>query len=145
MTVVDNTVTAAAGYYAEATSKDVPVTVLDNTIITGQSFEETSGDYGWKSIVNIPKGFHNAQTIEKTFSEIFPAPTTPGTAAQVLLGYQFYDKDGIVVTGTMPNNGAAGTTISTQGGTYTIPAGYHNGSGVVTASLPVYDGTVQVS
>jgi hypothetical protein len=34
----------------------------------------------------------------------------------------------------MPNNGATGGTISTQGGTYTIPAGYTSG-GTVTASI----------
>lgn len=36
----------------------------------------------------------------------------------------------------MPDNGATGTTITTQGGTYSIPAGYTSG-GTVTASLPV--------
>lgn len=35
----------------------------------------------------------------------------------------------------MPNNGATGGTITTQGGTYTIPAGYTSG-GTVTANLP---------
>ena len=35
----------------------------------------------------------------------------------------------------MPNRGAVTNTITTQGGSYTIPAGYHNGSGKVTASF----------
>ena len=34
----------------------------------------------------------------------------------------------------MANNGATGGTITTQGGTYTIPAGYTSG-GTVTASI----------
>ena len=32
----------------------------------------------------------------------------------------------------MPNNGAVTGSITTSGGSYTIPAGYHNGSGKVT-------------
>lgn len=108
---------------------------LTNSIISGTSYEEATGDYAWKSTVTIPAGYHTAQTLEKNFSTIFPAPDTPGTAGNVLLGYQFYDKDGKLVTGTMANNGAVTPTISTQGGTYTVPAGYHNGSGVITASL----------
>lgn len=38
-------------------------------------------------------------------------------------------------TGTMPNNGAVSGSITTNGGTYTIPKGYHNGSGTVTANI----------
>jgi hypothetical protein len=35
------------------------------------------------------------------------------------------------VTGTMPNNGAVTGTIKTKDGKYTIPKGYHDGSGTV--------------
>ena len=41
--------------------------------------------------------------------------------------------NGNKITGNMANKGAVSGTIS-PGGTYTIPAGYHNGSGKVTAS-----------
>ena len=54
------------------------------------------------------------------------------TAADVLSGKTFSNDDG-EATGTMINNGAVSTTI-TQGGSYTIPAGYHNGSGKVSAT-----------
>ncbi|MEL7622756.1 MAG: hypothetical protein AAGU12_04120 [Clostridiales bacterium] len=43
--------------------------------------------------------------------------------------------NGAKVTGAMANRGAITQTISTQGGQYTVPAGYHNGSGKVTASF----------
>lgn len=36
--------------------------------------------------------------------------------------------------GTMPNRGAVTNTIAEQNGSYTIPAGYHNGGGKVTAT-----------
>lgn len=38
---------------------------------------------------------------------------------------------GTQLTGTMPNNGAVAGTISTVGGEYTVPIGYHDGSGKV--------------
>lgn len=38
---------------------------------------------------------------------------------------------GTQLTGTMPNNGAVTGTISTVGGEYTVPIGYHDGSGKV--------------
>jgi hypothetical protein len=51
-----------------------------------------------------------------------------------LSGKTFY-QGGAKKTGTMPNRGAVTNTITTQGGQYTIPSGYHNGSGKVTASF----------
>lgn len=55
------------------------------------------------------------------------------TAADVLTGKTFSGAVGSGVSGTMPNNGAvSGTATPSQ--PYTIPAGYHNGSGVVIAS-----------
>ena len=53
------------------------------------------------------------------------------TAADVLTGKTFSGAVGSGVSGTMPNNGAVTQTVS-AGQSYTIPAGYHNGSGTVT-------------
>lgn len=52
-------------------------------------------------------------------------------AAEVLKGKTAYVK-GSKVTGTMPNNGAVKGTISTVAGAYTVPQGYHDGSGKVS-------------
>lgn len=41
---------------------------------------------------------------------------------------------GTALTGTMANNGAVTGTISTVAGTYTVPAGYHDGTGKVSIS-----------
>lgn len=61
-------------------------------------------------------------------------PTGDAVAADVLTGKTFSNADGIGKTGTMPNNGAvSGTATPSQ--PYTIPAGYHNGSGTVTAAI----------
>ena len=53
------------------------------------------------------------------------------TANQILSGRTAWVK-GQKVTGTMPNRGAVTQTLN-AGGSYTIPEGYHNGSGKVTA------------
>ena len=55
-------------------------------------------------------------------------------AADLLAGKTATTDNGPIV-GTMPNRGAVTNTITTQGGSYTIPAGYHNGSGKVTANF----------
>lgn len=55
------------------------------------------------------------------------------TAAQVLTGYTFTNASSIGASGTMPNNGAVSQSLNC-GGSYTIPAGYHSGSGKVTAN-----------
>lgn len=54
------------------------------------------------------------------------------TAADVLTGKTFSGAVGSGVAGTMPNNGAVTQTLA-AGASYTIPEGYHNGSGTVTA------------
>ena len=55
------------------------------------------------------------------------------TAAEILSGKTAHAR-GAKITGTMANRGAVTGTISTKAGSYTIPAGYHNGSGNVSIS-----------
>ena len=55
------------------------------------------------------------------------------TAAQVLSGRTFSTSSLSNETGTMANRGAVTSSLN-AGGSYTIPAGYHNGSGKVTAN-----------
>ncbi len=55
------------------------------------------------------------------------------TASQVLTGYTFTNASSVGASGTMANNGAISQTLN-AGGSYTIPSGYHNGSGKVIAN-----------
>lgn len=52
------------------------------------------------------------------------------TAAEILSGKTAYNK-GVKVTGTMKNNGAVAGSIDAADGQYTVPQGYHDGSGKV--------------
>ena len=61
--------------------------------------------------------------------------TSDATAAvaEILNGKTVYAR-GAKITGTMPNNGAVSGNISTKAGAYTVPQGYHDGSGKVAIS-----------
>lgn len=56
------------------------------------------------------------------------------TAAEsdVLSGKKFYAKDKIIKEGRMPNRGSWGTSLS-PGGVATVPSGFHDGGGRVSA------------
>lgn len=56
-------------------------------------------------------------------------------AGDVLTGKVVVDANGNSIAGTMPNNGAVNQPLAING-IYTIPAGYHNGSGKITQSIP---------
>lgn len=55
------------------------------------------------------------------------------TAAQVLAGHTFTNASSVGASGTMANQGAVSQRLDC-GVSYTIPAGYHNGSGTVIAN-----------
>jgi len=99
----------------------------------------------------VPAGYHNgsgkvtANITNLTAANIKSGVTVGGiegtftsdataTAAQILSGQTAY-VNGSKVTGSMANRGAVNQTLTSQGQSYTVPAGYHNGSGKVTANI----------
>lgn len=56
-------------------------------------------------------------------------------AGDVLSGKVIVDADGTEVTGTMANNGAVAESLDTTKTSYTVPAGYHDGTGTVAITL----------
>lgn len=66
--------------------------------------------------------------------------TTAG-AGDVLTSKVFTAKDGTVTTGTMVNNGAVNKTLDVNTATYTVPAGYHDGTGSVQISTETKSAT----
>ena len=83
---------------------------------------------------NLLKGYtaHGADGEPLVGTCTFDADTQDATAAdaEILSGKTAYVK-GVKKTGTMKNNGAVSGTISKKDGQYTVPQGYHDGSGKV--------------
>ena len=79
--------------------------------------------------------FHDKSGAPVTGTNTFDSDTSEDTAAvaEILAGKTAHAR-GALLTGTMPNNGAVSGSISTKAGQYTIPQGYHDGSGKVSIS-----------
>lgn len=85
-----------------------------------QSIAPDAGYYGLSGVTigAIPDNFQDV------------SPVTAG-AGDVLANKVIVNADGETVAGTMPNNGAVNKTLDTATKSYTVPAGYHNGTGKV--------------
>lgn len=75
---------------------------------------------------------HGADGAPITGSCTYDADTSDANAlaAEILASKTAY-VNGVKVTGSMTNRGAVSGVISTVAGTYTVPQGYHDGSGTV--------------
>lgn len=78
---------------------------------------------------------HDRSGTQITGTCTFNADTSDATAsADEILSGQIAYANGNKITGTMANNGGVTGTISTKAGQYTVPEGYHDGSGKVSIS-----------
>lgn len=86
-----------------------------------QSVTSDNGYYGLSSVTVNP--------IPDNYQDV---SDTTAVADDVLATKIFVAADGTITAGTMPNNGAiSGTINGLDVTTYTIPRGYHSGTGVV--------------
>lgn len=76
---------------------------------------------------------HDASGAQITGANTYDANTHDATAgaAEILTGKTAYVR-GAKITGSMKNNGGVTGTIATKAGQYTIPQGFHDGSGKVS-------------
>lgn len=85
-----------------------------------QSITPDSGYYGLSAVTvaAIPAAYQDVSS-------------TTAAAADVLATKVFTAKDGTLTTGTMTNNGAVSKTLDATTTSYTVPKGYHSGTGTV--------------
>ena len=89
-----------------------------------QSITPDAGYYGLSDVTVAP--------IPDAYQDVSGVTAAAG---DVLTGKVFVTSGGAVTTGTMANNGAVNQTLTATSITYTIPKGYHNGSGKVQIVL----------
>lgn len=91
-----------------------------------QNITPDNGYYGLSdvTVAAIPEAYQNVSSVTATASDVL--------ATKIIV-----TSDGTVTTGTMPNNGAVSKTLdaTTSNQSYTVPAGYHNGTGKVQIVL----------
>lgn len=105
---------------------------INKVVYGGNTLIDLTGDDVQASDVLSGKKFHLPSGEAGTGTCAYDADTSDATAvaAEILTGKTAY-KNGSMLTGTMPNRGAVAGTIDTKAGQYTVPQGYHDGSGKV--------------
>ena len=102
-------------------------------IYGGETLIDLTQDDVIASDVAAGKKFHLPSGAPATGTNTYDADTSDATAvASEILNSKTAYKNGAKLTGTMPNRGAVTGTITTLAGEYTIPQGYHDGSGKVS-------------
>lgn len=108
---------------------------INKVIFGGDTLIDLTGDTATASDVLTGKKFHDKSGASVTGTCAFDADTSDATAgASEILATKTAYVSGSKITGSMPNNGAVTGTISTKAQQYTVPQGYHDGSGKVSIS-----------
>lgn len=106
---------------------------INKVIYGNKTLIDLTGDTVEPSKVLSGVTAHDKSGAPITGSCAFDVNSTDGTAAvaEILSGKTAYAR-GTKLTGTMPNNGSVTGEISSLDGDFTIPMGFHDGSGKVT-------------
>ena len=99
---------------------------------SGETLIDLSGDTADAAHVLKGSTFHDKSGAPKTGTCEFDSDTSDDTVAtaEILVGKTAHAR-GVKITGMMPNNGAVSGSIATKDGQYTVPQGFHDGSGKV--------------
>ena len=99
---------------------------------SGETLIDLSGDTADAAHVLNGSTFHDKSGAPKTGTCTYDSDTSEDTVAvsEMLVGKTAHAR-GVKITGTMPNNGAVSGSIATKDEQYTVPQGFHDGSGKV--------------
>lgn len=105
---------------------------VNKVIFGGETLIDLTGDTITADKLARGVTAHDKSGASITGTNTFDSDTQDATAAvaEILAGKTAYVR-GAKLTGTMKNNDSVTGTISTKAGTYTVPQGYHDGSGKV--------------
>lgn len=127
----NQTYTVPAGYHnGNGTVKVVTETKTITPTTSEQSVSATAGKVISSVTVNpIPDNFADTTGDDAVAANILSGKTAHS--------YDEIEGAAVPITGTMVNNGAVSATLDATNGkqSYTVPQGYHDGSGVVTIVL----------
>ena len=100
---------------------------------SGETLIDLSGDTADAAHVLKGSTFHDKSGAPKTGTCTYDSDTSEDTVAvsEILVGKTAHAR-GVKITGTMPNNGAVSGSIATKDEQYTVPQGFHDGSGKVS-------------
>lgn len=104
-----------SGEAAKLQAKQVTPTKSQQQITADEGYDALSA----VTVLAIPAAYQDVTGVTAAAGDVL--------ATKIIVG-----KDGKPITGTMPNNGAVKKTLDANTNTYTIPAGYHSGSGAVS-------------
>ncbi len=105
---------------------------INKVIYDGKTLIDLTGDSVTKDKLLVGYTAHDksGEVIEGTCPFDVDSTDATATAAEILEGQTSYAR-GKKVSGTMKNNGAVSEAITSKDSVYTIPIGYHDGSGTV--------------
>ena len=119
LTAADPSYTVPKGYHSGAGTVSIDP---ETKTVTPTTSQQTVSPASGKVLSSVTVNAIPAQYVDTS--------DATATAAQILDGATAY-VDGELVEGTMPNNGAVTQTLTPNNPSYTVPKGFHSGTGVV--------------